>query len=605
LLATATASLLAASAPPALGATIVVTSTNDSGPGSLRQAITAATSGETIVVPASASHYAVTSAPLLIEKSLTITGAGASASVIDAMQSKHRVLEIKAGTVTLSGVTITGAKEAPENGAGMEIEGSANVTLSKVTVSGNTVEQIHDGGGIESFGGTTLTIDASTIADNVGYNGGGVEAGGTTVITNSTIVGNHGGDKANNGDGGGVEGGPSMTLVNDTIVGNECFNGEGCGGGLDSAATVKNTIIADNLAGSTTSEEIVQSNCNGTVTDTGPNLESGSECAFGAHGGLSSTNPLLTALGNHGGPTETMVPLAGSPVIDHGTNSGCPVTDQRGIPRPQGLACDIGAVEHTVPSAGAPTVSAVTGTSATLTATAGTVLLGGTFSYRFGTTTAYGSSTPAQALFPTLGAEPPIPIAEPPEQAKATLTGLTPGTLYHAQLVVSNPDGTATSGDVSFTTAAAPSASPPLVPPTVSDVRQTAARWREGRQLALVSSRHKRSKRKPPVGTRFTFTLNEPAAVSLSFSQRVSGRKVGHKCVAATPKNREHRACERTATPGSLSFSGHSGMNKVVFQGRISRTKKLKPGHYTLVITATNGTGQKSAPQKLGFTIVK
>jgi hypothetical protein len=69
-------------------------------------------------------------------------------------------------------------------------------------------------------------------------------------------------------------------------------------------------------------------------------------------------------------------------------------------------------------------------------------------------------------------------------------------------------------------------------------------------------------------------------------------------------------ACKRTVTAGTLSFTGHSGMNRVVFQGRISRANKLKPGRYTLVITATNtagqtSAGQTSAPQKLSFTIVK
>ena len=58
-------------------------------------------------------------------------------------------------------------------------------------------------------------------------------------------------------------------------------------------------------------------------------------------------------------------------------------------------------------------------------------------------------------------------------------------------------------------------------------------------------------------------------------------------------------------TPGTLSFPGHDGTNSVLFMGRVSRTEKLKPGRYTLVITATNTAGQKSAPRKLGFTIVR
>jgi hypothetical protein len=82
-------------------------------------------------------------------------------------------------------------------------------------------------------------------------------------------------------------------------------------------------------------------------------------------------------------------------------------------------------------------------------------------------------------------------------------------------------------------------------------------------------------------------------------------RKVNGKCVAPTNRNRRKRACKRTVTRGALSFSGHPGTNRVSFQGRTSRTKKLKPGTYTLVITAITATGQRSQPKSLSFTIVK
>jgi len=58
-------------------------------------------------------------------------------------------------------------------------------------------------------------------------------------------------------------------------------------------------------------------------------------------------------------------------------------------------------------------------------------------------------------------------------------------------------------------------------------------------------------------------------------------------------------------TQGTLSFNAHTGTDKISFQGRISNSRKLKPGHYTLVITATNAAGQRSNPQSLSFTITK
>jgi hypothetical protein len=107
-----------------------------------------------------------------------------------------------------------------------------------------------------------------------------------------------------------------------------------------------------------------------------------------------------------------------------------------------------------------------------------------------------------------------------------------------------------------------------------------------------------------PVGTTFSWMLNEQASVTLSFTQRVPGRKVGSKCIAKRGKNAKRSTCERTVTAGSLSLIGHGGTNKVVFQGRISRSKKLKPGRYTLVIVSTNAAGASSVPVSLSFTIV-
>jgi Abnormal spindle-like microcephaly-assoc'd, ASPM-SPD-2-Hydin/Galactose oxidase, central domain len=141
---------------------------------------------------------------------------------------------------------------------------------------------------------------------------------------------------------------------------------------------------------------------------------------------------------------------------------------------------------------------------------------------------------------------------------------------------------------------------PPTPAPAVGHLSESARTWREGGKLPRISRR-----KKPPIGTTFSFSLNEPANVSLSFTQRVRGREMKHKCVAQTKADRRKRACERTATRGTLSFSGHNGTNKIVFQGRISHSKKLKPGSYALVITATNSGGLRSLPRSLSFTIVK
>ncbi len=598
----------------ATAAVITVANTSDSGAGSLRQAIAEAGPGDSIVLPASATHYAITSDELRIEKNLTITGAGARATVIDAMGQPHRLLAITAGTVAVSGVTITGARNVPGGGAGIEIEGSAAVTLSNVNVSGNTVETGGDGGGIEARSGT-LTIDASTIAHNDAYNGGGLWVSSTTVITNSTIAGNRAGDHAQKGDGGGLQNNGSLTLANDTIAGNECFNGSGCGGAiLGSAASVKNTIIAGNLAGDTSDEVVVLDNCTGTVTSTGPNLEDGSECKFAAHGGFSEANPLLTPLADNGGPTETMALLAGSPAIDHGTNEGCPASDQRGGARPQppGGTCDIGAVEY----------GSLADLGVSQVASPAPVIAGQTLTYSLTVTNSGPGPDPAAGttLADTLPAGASLISATPTQGScsgsapvSCALGVLASGASAHVTIVVRpGPVGTATNSATAGATPTDPNPANNLSQlqttvvapaPAISGLSETARTWREGNRLSRISAK-RRKRHAAPVGTTFSFTLNVAARVTFKFTRTARGRRVGRRCLAQTRRNKNKRRCSRAVTAGTMTLSAHAGKNRVRFEGRISKHAKLKPGNYTLLVTAT-ASGERSPARTLRFTILR
>ncbi len=142
--------------------------------------------------------------------------------------------------------------------------------------------------------------------------------------------------------------------------------------------------------------------------------------------------------------------------------------------------------------------------------------------------------------------------------------------------------------------------------PTVTGLKQSHATWRPGGKLASISRKTRGShKHRVPVGTTFSFRLNEPARVSFAFSRVVGGRKVKGRCVAQTRRNRHKRACKRTMLKGTLALAGYTGLDKLAFQGRISRRAKLAPGSYTLTLTATNATGQRSRPVKLRFKIVR
>jgi alpha-tubulin suppressor-like RCC1 family protein len=139
-------------------------------------------------------------------------------------------------------------------------------------------------------------------------------------------------------------------------------------------------------------------------------------------------------------------------------------------------------------------------------------------------------------------------------------------------------------------------------PPSVQHARQSAKRWHEGNPLSH------RGRAKLPAGTTFSFSLNEPATVSLDFIQPPEGGRIAHGCLATAHANTQRSSCghtiSRVVTRGTLSLAGHRGVNDMVFAGRISRTDKLEPGHYELIITA-DAAGQHSAPASLSFTIAK
>ncbi|HTA36766.1 MAG TPA: IPT/TIG domain-containing protein, partial [Solirubrobacteraceae bacterium] len=123
---------------------------------------------------------------------------------------------------------------------------------------------------------------------------------------------------------------------------------------------------------------------------------------------------------------------------------------------------------------------------------------------------------------------------------------------------------------------------PPAVPVklAIGGFSQSASKWRRGGSLPRISVAGGRS----PLGTTFSFSLNEAAAASLEFSQLVPGRRAGGRCVAQSRANASKPRCKLARPAGSLPVSGHAGTDRVVFQGHLSRTRSLAPGAYEVVI---------------------
>jgi len=132
-----------------------------------------------------------------------------------------------------------------------------------------------------------------------------------------------------------------------------------------------------------------------------------------------------------------------------------------------------------------------------------------------------------------------------------------------------------------------PAAQPAGQPPVLSALRESAASWREGADPVRISTAS------VPTGTAFSFSLNEPAAVTFSFL--ASG---GAHASAAL---RERRAA---VDGGSFSFPARSGTNRVLFDGRLGAGQWLASGRYTLVVTATDTAGQSSSAPRLQFSVV-
>ena len=168
---------------------------------------------------------------------------------------------------------------------------------------------------------------------------------------------------------------------------------------------------------------------------------------------------------------------------------------------------------------------------------------------------------------------------------------------------------TSTDGQTATATETYTVAAPAPANPVLGELRESHLRWPEGSSLPHITSHAKHTPGRPAMGTTFSFTLNQPATVRLTFTQQASGRVVsvnGHReCVAQTKPNHHGRKCVRTVTAATLSLTAPSGTDKLGFAGRISRTRKLRLGSYTATITATNASGESSAPKSLRFTIVK
>ena len=340
-------SALPAHRASALNAIFVVTKTADTNDGtcdadcSLREALTAANAlagHDNITLPA--GTYTLTlpgiedlnaSGDLDVTGSVSINGAGVATTIINGLLSEDAIdVHDGAGELILTDLTVTGAdflgiksgtsdisliaSSVSGNGGGGVLTDSGNVDLQSSTIDRN------DGIGIDTTTGD-VTLSESTISRNSAD--GITTTSGNVILTNSTISDNDGdGIFTISGD---------VTLNSSTDYHNFCDGIRITGAGL---ITLNGSIVAGSID---------CNDCSTSVEGSDHSLDGDGTCGLGGTD-ISNGNPMLGPLQNNGGPTETRLPGAGSPVIDAGGNN-CPEGDQRFLNRPAGAACDIGAVE--------------------------------------------------------------------------------------------------------------------------------------------------------------------------------------------------------------------------------------------------------------------
>lgn len=337
-------------APSVVGAaTIKVTTTADefnANPGacSLREAIWAANHDLVLQAPGCAvgsgtDEITVPSGTY----NLTIPGAGEQGNATGD-------LDITAPAT----IQRSGSGSAVVDGKGLDrvfeinTPGGASVTISDLLIQGGNAAAGTNGGGILNTAGV-LNLSGSTLANNTASNyGGGIETrpGATSNLVNTTVSGN-----GANIDGGGIDNtGATTTLLNVTVTGNTADadgNNTGQGGGVGNfgaTTTMRSTLVAANIDRGGQSPDCFNST-GATLASQGQTLiGSVVGCGYTAStGDITGVDPKLGPLANNGGPTPTHALLTGSPALSKG--AGCARTDQRGVPRTAGGACDIGAYE--------------------------------------------------------------------------------------------------------------------------------------------------------------------------------------------------------------------------------------------------------------------
>lgn len=620
-LATAPAGAVPASPP------ITVTSLGDGADGTLSNPANQTTLREAVdeanadpdystIIFADGLSGTITLEPQAIEtyQPLSIEGPGAREISIDGNAATRHFMFFGSET-RISGLKLENGNPGGVVGGSIAAQGS-DLTISKVAFEGNTAGG--SGGAVRAFLAPVTIEDSTFSANSSGYYGGAIVANDAPLtIRRTTITGN-----ASDESGGAIVTDSEFSITDSTITGNTAA---GDGGGIfptldpGETATVTNSIIAGNVA--TAGHDLFSDNGVSPVYELAHSLIGtthgsaytetvGGSNILGSFG--AEVDPLLEALADNGGPTDTHALPLSSPAVDHGATTEA--RDQRGASRLHGTP-DIGAFERDVTG---PVTQLGAVTEPTQQDRRATLAFTGPGAedvdvQRFECSIDSGTYAPCSSPLTTADLPPGVHTIDvravdvagnagtaQRQSVTAPPLPVTPGPDPDPAPTTPDPHPAPTTPQTPAQPAQPAEPQAPASPAVVATPSKPAA---DTTAPLITRLRATKSRLRAASPAPLTMQLSEPATVDLTVTKAVRGRRGAAGCLPLAQAPAKGKRCTARVEVATRSIQqAAAGAASMPFHGK-SGDEKLAPGVYRATLVATDAAGNRSKPKSVAIRI--